>query len=111
MDARISELTIASSSIRADIAGFRETVHNFDQRLTIMKEHVEVLPGQEAELRSLLAKATDLEDLSRRDNIHLFGILEHKEGSDVKKNPQKCLTRAYSPPFRVPKSAQDRSSP
>ncbi|KAJ1174283.1 hypothetical protein NDU88_006105 [Pleurodeles waltl] len=84
MDARISEMTIASSSIRADIAGFRETVHNLDQRLTIMEEHVAVLPGQEAELRSLRAKVTDMEDRSRRDNIRLFGIPGHKEGSDVK---------------------------
>ncbi|KAJ1143508.1 hypothetical protein NDU88_009816 [Pleurodeles waltl] len=50
MDARIFELTIASSSIRADIAGFRETVHSLDQCLTIMEEHVAVLPSQEAEL-------------------------------------------------------------
>ncbi|KAJ1100799.1 hypothetical protein NDU88_005874 [Pleurodeles waltl] len=42
MDATISELTIASSSIWADIAGFRETVHNLDQRLMIMEEHVAV---------------------------------------------------------------------
>ncbi|KAJ1162264.1 hypothetical protein NDU88_002732 [Pleurodeles waltl] len=30
MDSRISDLTVASSSIRADIAGFRETVNNLD---------------------------------------------------------------------------------
>ncbi|KAJ1168966.1 hypothetical protein NDU88_000878 [Pleurodeles waltl] len=103
MDARISELTIASSSIRADIAGFRETVHNLDQRLTIMEEHVAVLPGQEAELRSLRAKVTDLEDRSSRDTIRLFGIPEHKEGSDVKtflKNLLPELTGLeYSPPL------------
>ncbi|KAJ1212991.1 hypothetical protein NDU88_000630 [Pleurodeles waltl] len=84
MDARISDLTIASSSIRADIADFRETVHNLDQRLTSMEEHVAALSGQDAELRSLRTKVTDLEDRSRRDNICLFGIPEHKEGSDIK---------------------------
>ncbi|KAJ1099975.1 hypothetical protein NDU88_005066 [Pleurodeles waltl] len=84
MDARISELTVASSSIRANIAGVRETVRTLDQRLTIMEDHVAVLPGQEAELRSLRAKVTDLENRSHRDNICLFSILEHKEGSDVK---------------------------
>ncbi|KAJ1192315.1 hypothetical protein NDU88_001626 [Pleurodeles waltl] len=84
MNARISDLTISSSSIQADIAGFRETVHNLDQRLTSMEEHVAVLPGQEAELRSLRTKVTDLEDRSHIDNIHLFGIPEHKRGSDIK---------------------------
>ncbi|KAJ1090304.1 hypothetical protein NDU88_003437 [Pleurodeles waltl] len=110
MDARISELTIASSSIRADIAGFRETVHNLDQRLTTMEEHVAVLPVQEAELRSLRAKVTDMEDRSRRENICFFGIPERKEGSDVKtflKNllPEltECSIRAYlSLPLLLP---------
>ncbi|KAJ1125965.1 hypothetical protein NDU88_004378 [Pleurodeles waltl] len=103
LDSRISELTVASSSIRADIAGFREAVHNLDQGLTIVKDHVAVLPGQEAELRSLRAKVIDLEDRSRRDNIHLFGILEHKEGSDVKTFLKNLLPELsgleYSPPL------------
>ncbi|KAJ1179448.1 hypothetical protein NDU88_004682 [Pleurodeles waltl] len=103
MDARISEMTIASSSIWTDIACFRETVHNLDQRLTSMEEHVAVLPGQEAELRSLRAKVTDMEDRSRRDNIRLLGIPEHNESSDVKtflKNLLPELTGLeYSPPL------------
>ncbi|KAJ1214745.1 hypothetical protein NDU88_002362 [Pleurodeles waltl] len=103
MDSRISELTIASSSIRADIASFRETVNNLDQRLTIMEDHVVALPGQEAELRFLRAKVINLEDRSCRDNVRLFGIPEHKEGSDVKtffKNLLPELTGLeYSPPL------------
>ncbi|KAJ1192639.1 hypothetical protein NDU88_001945 [Pleurodeles waltl] len=103
MDSRISELTVASSSILADIAGFRETVHNLDQRLVVVEDHVVVLPGQEAELRSLRAKVIDLKDRSRRDNIRLFGVPEHKEGSDVKtflKNLLPELTGLeYSPPL------------
>ncbi|KAJ1206177.1 hypothetical protein NDU88_001586 [Pleurodeles waltl] len=89
MDARISDLTIASSSIRADIAGFRETVHNLDQHLTSNEEHVTALPGQEAELRSLQTKITDLEDRSRRDNIRLFGFPEHKWGALILNPPSK----------------------
>ncbi|KAJ1162293.1 hypothetical protein NDU88_002761 [Pleurodeles waltl] len=103
MDARIPDLTIATSSIRAVIAGFRETVHNLDQRLTSMEEHVMALPGQEAELRSLRTKVTDLEDRRRRDNIHLFGIPEHKEGSDIKSFLKTLLPELtgleYSPPL------------
>ncbi|KAJ1115118.1 hypothetical protein NDU88_003344 [Pleurodeles waltl] len=105
MDARISDLTIAFSSIWADIAGFRKTVHNLDQRLTSMEEHVAAPAGQEAELRSLRTKVTDLEDRSRRDNICLFGIPEHKEGSDIKsflKTLLPELTRLeYSPPLEL----------
>ncbi|KAJ1173341.1 hypothetical protein NDU88_005177 [Pleurodeles waltl] len=69
MDAKIYDLTVASTSIRADIAGFRETATDLDRRLSIVENQVAVLPDQETELRSLCAKVTDLEDRSRRDNV------------------------------------------
>ncbi|KAJ1149513.1 hypothetical protein NDU88_002320 [Pleurodeles waltl] len=84
MDLKITDLTVASSSIPADIASFRETANALDQRLTAVEDQVAALPDQEAELRSLRAKVTDLEDRSRRDNVRFFGIPEHKEGSDIK---------------------------
>ncbi|KAJ1213481.1 hypothetical protein NDU88_001118 [Pleurodeles waltl] len=84
MDLKITDVTVASSSIRAVIAGFRETANALDQRLTAVENQVAVLPDQEAELRSLRAKITDLEDRSRRDNVRFFGIPEQKEGSDIK---------------------------
>ncbi|KAJ1084692.1 hypothetical protein NDU88_004838 [Pleurodeles waltl] len=84
MDLKITDLTVASSSIRADIAGFRETSNALDQRLTAVEDQVTALPDQVVELRSLRAKITDLEDRSRRDNVRFFGIREHKEGSNIK---------------------------
>ncbi|KAJ1099038.1 hypothetical protein NDU88_004142 [Pleurodeles waltl] len=60
MDLKITDLTVASSSIRADIAGFRETAKALDQRLTAVEDQVAVLPDQEEELRILRAKITDL---------------------------------------------------
>ncbi|KAJ1188912.1 hypothetical protein NDU88_005668 [Pleurodeles waltl] len=66
MDLKITDLTVASSSIRADIAGFRETANALDQRLTTVEDQVAALPDQEAELRSLRAKITNLEDKSPR---------------------------------------------
>ncbi|KAJ1126962.1 hypothetical protein NDU88_005368 [Pleurodeles waltl] len=84
MDSKISDLTGASSSIRADIAGFREMVNALDQRLMTMEGRVAALPDHKAELQFLQTKVTDLEDRSRRDNVRLFGIPEHKQGSDIK---------------------------
>ncbi|KAJ1192565.1 hypothetical protein NDU88_001872 [Pleurodeles waltl] len=84
MDLKITDLTVASSSIHADIAGFRETANALDQCITAVEDQVAVLPDLEVELRSLRAKITDLEDRSRRDNVRFFGIPEHKEGSDIK---------------------------
>ncbi|KAJ1210275.1 hypothetical protein NDU88_005641 [Pleurodeles waltl] len=71
MDLQITDLTLASSSIHADIAGFRETVTNLDQRISAVEDHVAAIPDQEEELRSLRAKLTDLEDRSRKDNVRL----------------------------------------
>ncbi|KAJ1177777.1 hypothetical protein NDU88_003029 [Pleurodeles waltl] len=84
MDSKISDLTVASTSIQAEIAGFRETVHDLDRCLMTVEDQVVALPDQEAELRSLRAKIINLEDRSCKDNICLFGIPEHKEDSDIK---------------------------
>ncbi|KAJ1098125.1 hypothetical protein NDU88_003241 [Pleurodeles waltl] len=93
MDSRISELTVASSSIRADIAGFRETVNNLDQRLTIMEDQVAALPDQEAELRSLRAKVIDLED-RRRERVP-FWHSGTQGGLRNKNFPQKPFAQAH----------------
>ncbi|KAJ1119321.1 hypothetical protein NDU88_007507 [Pleurodeles waltl] len=103
MDSKISDLAVASTSKRADIASSRETVNDLDRRLTTVEDHVVSLPDQEAELRSLRAKVIDLEDRSRRHKVRLFGIPEHKEGSDIKtflKNHLPELTGLdFSPPL------------
>ncbi|KAJ1213671.1 hypothetical protein NDU88_001303 [Pleurodeles waltl] len=102
MDLKIADLTLASSSIRADIAGFREMVTNLDQRLSAVEDHVAAIPDQEEELKSLRTKLTDLEDRSRRDNVSFFGIREQKEGSDIKTFLSSLLTNHFgielSPP-------------
>ncbi|KAJ1155707.1 hypothetical protein NDU88_008436 [Pleurodeles waltl] len=106
MDLKITDLTLASSSICADIAGFRETVTNLDQRLSAVEDHVAAIPDQEEELRSLRAKLTDLEDRSRRDNVRFFGIPEQKEGSDIKAFLSSLLTDHFSMEFSPPPEFQ-----
>ncbi|KAJ1141610.1 hypothetical protein NDU88_007938 [Pleurodeles waltl] len=53
MDQKITDVTIASSSICADIAGFKDTADALDQRLTTVEDQMATLPDQEIELRSL----------------------------------------------------------
>ncbi|KAJ1149737.1 hypothetical protein NDU88_002542 [Pleurodeles waltl] len=106
MDLKITDLTVASSSICTDIASFRETVTNMDQRLTTVEDQVAAIPDQEEELRSLRAKITDLEDRSRRDNVHFFGVLEQKEGSDIKAFLKSLLTDHFSIEFSPPPEFQ-----
>ncbi|KAJ1203611.1 hypothetical protein NDU88_007395 [Pleurodeles waltl] len=106
MDLKITDLTITSSSIRADIAGFKEIADALDQRLTAVEDQVVALPNQETELRSLRAKVTDLEDRRRRDNIRFFGIPERKEGSDVKTFLQSLLPDLFGIEFSPPPEFQ-----
>ncbi|KAJ1143458.1 hypothetical protein NDU88_009767 [Pleurodeles waltl] len=103
MDLKITDLTLPSSSIRCDIAGFQETANDLDQRLTAVEGQVAALPDQEAELWFLRAKVTNLEDRSHRDNVRFFGILEHKEESDIKTFLKTLLSdltgMEFSPPL------------
>ncbi|KAJ1130462.1 hypothetical protein NDU88_008814 [Pleurodeles waltl] len=109
MDAKISDLTVASTSIQADIAGFRETVTDLDQCLSIVEDRVAVLPYQEAELRSLHGKVTDLYDRSRRDNVRFFGIPQYNDGSDIKNFPQKYIAQDHRSGFLT--STEVQTSP
>ncbi|KAJ1083207.1 hypothetical protein NDU88_003367 [Pleurodeles waltl] len=106
MDLKITDLTLASSSIRADIAGFRETANNLDQRLSAVEDHIATTPDQEEELKSLRAKLTELEDRSRRDNVRFFGILEQKEGSVIKTFLSSLLTNHFGIEFSPPPEFQ-----
>ncbi|KAJ1186127.1 hypothetical protein NDU88_002910 [Pleurodeles waltl] len=106
MDLKITDLTLASSSIRADIAGFRETANNLDQRLLAVEDHISTTPDQEEELKSLRAKLTELEDRSCRDNVRFFGIPEQKEGSDIKTFLSSLLTNHFSIEFSPPPEFQ-----
>ncbi|KAJ1115809.1 hypothetical protein NDU88_004031 [Pleurodeles waltl] len=57
---------------------------DLDQCLMTVEDHIAALPEWNTEMQYLLAKITDLEDRSRRDNVRFFGIPEHKEGSEIK---------------------------
>ncbi|KAJ1214166.1 hypothetical protein NDU88_001792 [Pleurodeles waltl] len=78
MDLKLSDLSAASTSIQADIAHFKVTVTDLDQRLTTVEDHITAMPVQDTEIHFLRAKITDLEDRSWRDNVRFFGILELK---------------------------------
>ncbi|KAJ1152683.1 hypothetical protein NDU88_005458 [Pleurodeles waltl] len=106
MDLKITDFTVISSSIRADIAGFKETADALDQRHTAVEDQVAALPDQETELRSLRAKITDLEDRSHRDNIRFFGIPERKEGSDIRIFLQLLLPDLFGIEFSPPPEFQ-----
>ncbi|KAJ1180184.1 hypothetical protein NDU88_005408 [Pleurodeles waltl] len=103
MDLKITDLSTASTSIRADIASFQDKVTDLDLRLTSVKHHLATLSERDSELQFLRAKITDLADSSQRDNVRFFGFPEHKECSDVRAFPRDLLPAltglAFSPPL------------
>ncbi|KAJ1178168.1 hypothetical protein NDU88_003415 [Pleurodeles waltl] len=74
LDLKITELSMASASIRTDMACFSEKVADLEQRFSTVEDHMGMLPEHDAELQSLRGKITDLQDLSRRVNVCFFGI-------------------------------------
>ncbi|KAJ1148121.1 hypothetical protein NDU88_000961 [Pleurodeles waltl] len=58
MDLKISDLSAASTSIRADIARFQVTVTDLDQRLMTVEDHITAMPDQNTEMQSLRARET-----------------------------------------------------
>ncbi|KAJ1128547.1 hypothetical protein NDU88_006925 [Pleurodeles waltl] len=103
MDLNISDLSAASTSIRADIACFQVTVTDLDQPLTTVKDRIATMPVQDTEIQHLRTKITDLEDRSQRGNVRFVGIPELMEASNVKaflKNFLPELTGLdFSPPL------------
>ncbi|KAJ1193173.1 hypothetical protein NDU88_002478 [Pleurodeles waltl] len=65
MDLKITDLSAASTSIRADIASFQDKVTDLDLRLTTVKGQLATLSELDSELQFLCAKIIDLEDRSQ----------------------------------------------
>ncbi|KAJ1165491.1 hypothetical protein NDU88_005918 [Pleurodeles waltl] len=83
MDVSISSLTLETKSIRTDIASFHSRVTGLEHRMGTLETHTSTIQHRDQDLSYLWSKVTDLEDRSRRDNIHLLGIPENEEGPDM----------------------------
>ncbi|KAJ1092369.1 hypothetical protein NDU88_005479 [Pleurodeles waltl] len=101
MDAKIS------GAIRADIAGFRDRVTGVDRCLTTLEDRLYAHPVRDQELMHLRNKLTDLEDRSRRDNMHFLAFWNRLRG----RMPESSF-RTFSPllwVFVVPMSTHNGS--
>ncbi|KAJ1200490.1 hypothetical protein NDU88_004314 [Pleurodeles waltl] len=83
MDTAITSLMTETKSMRLEIAEFQSCVTGLEHRMTTMEDHVNTVLGKDQELLFLRSKLIDLEDISRRDSICLFGFLEYAEGTDT----------------------------
>ncbi|KAJ1203319.1 hypothetical protein NDU88_007107 [Pleurodeles waltl] len=80
MDSAMAALTAETRSMRLEIAGFQSQISGLDQRVTTVETHVASWTDRDQKCLHLRSKLTDLEDRSRRNNVHLLGFPEGIEG-------------------------------
>ncbi|KAJ1166828.1 hypothetical protein NDU88_007224 [Pleurodeles waltl] len=102
MDASITSLTLETKSMRSEIASFQSRVTGLEQRMGLVEAQPTVSRDQDQDLLYLRSKLTDMEDRSRRDNIHLHGIPENEEGTDMQAFLNSTLPKLSSLDFDPP---------
>ncbi|KAJ1203854.1 hypothetical protein NDU88_007635 [Pleurodeles waltl] len=80
MDSAMVALTAETRSMHLEIAGFQSQISGLDERVTTVETQVASWTNRDQELLHLCSKLTDLEDRSRRNNIHLLGFPEGIKG-------------------------------
>ncbi|KAJ1143437.1 hypothetical protein NDU88_009746 [Pleurodeles waltl] len=109
MDNAMVALMAGTRSMRLDIAGFQSQISGLDQRVATEGTQV-AWTDRDLELLHLRSKLTDLEDRSRRNNVHLLAFPEGVEGADIFSYLRDILPKltdiTFDPPFGIPKGAQ-----
>ncbi|KAJ1188395.1 hypothetical protein NDU88_005156 [Pleurodeles waltl] len=102
MDASITSQTLETKSMRSEIASFQSRVTGLEQRMGLVEAQATVSRDRDQDLLYLRSKLTDMEDRSRRDNIHLHGIPENEEGADIQVFLRSTLPKLTSLDFDPP---------
>ncbi|KAJ1154248.1 hypothetical protein NDU88_007002 [Pleurodeles waltl] len=95
MDSAMVALTAETRSMRLDIAGFLSQLSGLVHRVATVETQVTFWTDRNQELLHLCGKLVDLEDRSRRNNVHLLGFPEGIEGSDM----FSYLWKTFDPPL------------
>ncbi|KAJ1111620.1 hypothetical protein NDU88_008937 [Pleurodeles waltl] len=73
--------------------------------MATVEGHMHSVPDRDQELEFLRSKLIDLEDISGRDNIHLFGFPEQAEGTDTPSFLRTVLPQltetVFDPPMEI----------
>ncbi|KAJ1138487.1 hypothetical protein NDU88_004870 [Pleurodeles waltl] len=102
MDSAMVALTAETRSMHLEIAGFQSQISGLDQQVTTVETQVVSWTYSGQELIYLCSKLTDLEDRSRRNNIHLSGLPEGIEGTDLISYLQDILPKLTGITFNPP---------
>ncbi|KAJ1100375.1 hypothetical protein NDU88_005461 [Pleurodeles waltl] len=85
-----------------EIASFQTRVLGLEQRVSTVEAHTSSFQDRDQELRCLRSKLTDLEDRSRKDNVHFLGFPEDIEGEDLHGFLRDMLPRLTGITFEPP---------
>ncbi|KAJ1199081.1 hypothetical protein NDU88_002919 [Pleurodeles waltl] len=102
MDNTMVALTAETRSMRLDIAGFQSQISGLDQRVATVETQVASWTDRDLKLSHLRNKLTDLEDRSRRNNVHLLGFPKGVEGADIFSYLQDILPKLTDITFDPP---------
>ncbi|KAJ1129782.1 hypothetical protein NDU88_008147 [Pleurodeles waltl] len=91
-----------TKTICTEIASFQTRVLGLEQRVSKVEAHASSFQDRDQELLFLRRKLTDLEDRSRRDNVHFIGFPENIEGEDLHRFLQDTLPRLTDTVFEPP---------
>ncbi|KAJ1150475.1 hypothetical protein NDU88_003266 [Pleurodeles waltl] len=102
MDNAMMALTAEMRSTRLEIAGFQSQISGLDHRVTTVESQVALQTDRDQELFHLHSKLTDLEDRSRRNNIHFLGLPEGTEVTDILSYLRDTLPKLADTTFEPP---------
>ncbi|KAJ1208646.1 hypothetical protein NDU88_004029 [Pleurodeles waltl] len=102
MDNAMVALMAETRSMRLEIAGFQSQISGLDQRVTTDQAQAASWTNRDQELFYLRSRLTDLEDRSRRNNIHLLGVPEGTEGADIPSYLRDMLPKLTDTTFYPP---------
>ncbi|KAJ1107508.1 hypothetical protein NDU88_004898 [Pleurodeles waltl] len=102
MDNAMRALTVETSSMRLEIAGFQSQISGLDHRVAAVESQVVLQTDRDQELLHLRSKLTDLEDRSRRNNVRFLGFPEGIEGTDILSYLQDTLPKLADITFDHP---------
>ncbi|KAJ1153387.1 hypothetical protein NDU88_006148 [Pleurodeles waltl] len=110
MDNAMVALTVETRSMRLDLAGFHSQMSGLDQCVATVETQVASWTDRDLELSHIRSKLTDLEDRSRRSNVHLLGFPEGVEDADIFSYLRDIFPKltdiTFDPPLRVPEGTQ-----
>ena len=109
----VDNTTTEIQSLRKDMTVFQGQITEVETRLQKVEKRMDKERDWENEVWHLQRKTTDLEDRSRRDNVHISGVPENLESNDIMgflpTFISKTLNIVFDPPLELHRAHRVRT--